>query len=297
MNGEVVEGLYKDSWRVRFEILNNPEVTIAIPFKDKVELLKKAIPSILEKTKYNNYEILLVDNQSQEEKTFRYLEEISKEGNIRVVKYDKPYHFGKIYNWVFEHTDSEYTLMLNNDIEVLSEEWLTSMLELCQLPEAGLVGARLYYPNGQIQHAGIVVGLGDSAGHAYRTLPGNTHGFDSPVVNIKNYLSVTSACSMIKSKLFKEVGGFDETLEPVLQDVDLGIKLYDSGYYNIYTPYAELVHYESVSRLKKNQVSDTKEDEKCGKILRDKWPKYLKDDPFYNENLSKEHEDFRLRTS
>jgi hypothetical protein len=102
---------------------------------------------------------------------------------------------------------------------------------------------------------------------------------------------------MIKSKLFKEVGGFDEQLEPVLQDVDLGIKLYDSGYYNIYTPYAELVHYESVSRLKKNEVSDKKEDEKCGKILRDKWPEYLKDDPFYNENLSKEHEDFRLRTN
>jgi O-antigen biosynthesis protein len=296
MKGEVVGGLYEGSWRVRYEIVNNPKVSIVIPFKDKVELLKTAIPSILEKTKYDNYEIVLVDNQSREEKTFSYLEEVSKDVRIRVIKYDKPYHFGKIYNWAVEQIDSEYILMLNNDIKVEGEGWLTSMLEICQLPEVGLVGSRLYYPDGRIQHAGIVVGLGSCAGHAYRTTPGHTHGFDSPVVNVKNYLSVTCACAMIKSSLFKEMGGFDESLEPVFQDVDLGIKLYDSGYYNVYTPYSELIHYESVSRLKKNQVSDTAQDEKCAKIIKDKWPEYFKSDPFYNSNLSKKHEDFRIRT-
>ena len=296
MKGGVVEGLYEGSWRVRYELVNNPKVSIVIPFKDKVELLKKAILSILEKTKYDNYEIVLVDNQSKEEKIFGYLDEITKDERIRVIKYDRPYHFGKLYNWAVEQIDSEYMLMLNNDIKVESEGWLTSMLEICQLPEVGLVGSRLYYPDGRIQHAGIVVGLGSCAGHAYRTVSGHTHGFDSPVVNIKNYLSVTCACAMIKSSLFKEMGGFDESLEPVFQDVDLGIKLYDSGYYNVYTPYSELVHYESVSRLKKNQVSDIKEDEKCANIIKNKWPKFFKQDPFYNINLSKKHEDFRIKT-
>lgn len=296
MDGEVVEGIYDGSWRVRYEIKGNPKVSIVIPFKDKVELLKKAVPSILEKTKYNNYEIVLVDNQSKEEKTFKYLGEISKDERVRVIKYDKPYHFGKIYNWAINQIDSEYILMLNNDIKVESEEWLISMLELCQLPEVGLVGGRLHYPDGRIQHAGIVVGLGNCAGHAYRTTPGHTHGFDSPVVNIKNYLSVTCACAMIKTKLFKEVGGFDERLEPVFQDVDLGINLYDRGYYNVYTPYSELIHYESVSRLKRGQINDTTEDEKCANILRSKWPQYFERDPFYNINLSTEHENFRIKT-
>ncbi len=296
LKGEVVEGLYEGAWRVRYEIVGNPKVSIVIPFKDKVELLKRAIPSILEKTKYDNYEIVLVGNQSKEEKTFGYLEEITKDERIMVVKYDLPYHFGKIYNWAVNQIDSEYMLMLNNDIKVQGEEWLKSMLEICQLPEVGLVGSRLYYPDGSIQHAGVVVGLGNSAGHAYRRASGHTHGFDSPVVNVKNYISVTCACAMIKTSLFKEMGGFDESLEPVFQDVDLGIKLYDSGYYNVYTPYSELIHYESVSRLKKNQVSDPQGDQKCSQILKNKWPGYINRDPFYNINLSKKHEDFRIRT-
>ena len=294
--GKVVKGIYEGSWRVRYEIKDNPKVSIAIPFKDKIELLQKVIPSIIEKTKYSNYEIVLVNNESKEDRTFEYLEEISKKENIRVINYDKPYHFGKLYNWVANEIDSEYLLMLNNDIEVLSEGWLTSMLEMCQLPEVGLVGAKLYYPDGSIQHAGIIVGLGDGAGHAYRALPGNTHGFDSPVVTIKNYISVTSACSMIKTQLFRDMGGFDEGLEPVFQDVDLGIKLYDEGYFNVYTPYAELIHYESVSRLKKNQINDEVKDRKCAAILKKKWPKYFGNDPFYNPNLSKNHEDFRIAT-
>jgi glycosyltransferase involved in cell wall biosynthesis len=295
LKGEVVQGLYDGSWRIRYEIKNNPKVSIVIPFKDKIELLKRAIPSILEKTKYNNYEIVLVDNQSKEEKTSKYLEEVSKDSRVRVIKYDKPYHFGKIYNWAVEQIGSEYMLMLNNDVEILSEGWLASMLELAQLPEVGLVGSRLYYPNGQIQHAGVIFGLGNSAGHVYRTLPGHVEGFDSPVVNIKNYLSVTAACAMVSVEKFKKVGGFDEELEPVLQDVDLGIKLYDNGFYNVYTPYSELIHYESMSRVKKGKVSDIEGDERCSKTIKHKWPEYFKNDPFYNINLSREHEDFRIK--
>lgn len=295
MEGKIVNGYYDGSWRVRYGIVGDPKVSIVIPFKDKIELLKKALPSILENTEYESYEIVLVDNQSREQKTIEYLKEISQNEKIRVLKYDKPYHFGKINNWAVDQIDSDHMLMLNNDIEVLNKGWLTSMLELSQLPEVGLVGAKLYYPNGQIQHAGIVLALGDSAGHAYRTLPGNTYGFDSPVVNIKNYISVTCACAMIKRDLFKRIGSFDEELEPVFQDVDLGIKLYDSGYYNVYTPYAELTHYESISRLGKKRISDVDGDSKCAKILREKWPQYFKGDPFYNVNLSKKHEDFRIR--
>lgn len=296
MKGSVESGYYDGSWRVRYEIIGNPKVSIVIPFKDKIELLKTAIPSILEKTLYENYEIILINNQSKEKETEEYLKEISKNNKIKILEYNQPYHFGKIYNWAVDQIDSEYMLLLNNDVDIVSEGWLTSMLEICQLPEVGLVGARLYYPNGQIQHAGIVLGLGNAAGHAYRTTPHHTQGFDSPVVNVKNYLAVTCACAIIKTKLFKDIGGFDEKLEPVFQDVDLGIKLFDKGYYNVYTPYAELIHYESISRLDKNMISDSIEDDKCAIMLKEKWPQYFKHDPFYNINLSNKHEDFRIKT-
>ncbi len=299
LKGEVIEGAFEGSWRVKFEIIGNPKVSIVIPTKDKVEYLKRAIDSIREHTKYSNYEIVVVDNRSVEEETLEYLKEIKRDG-VKVLEYDMPFHFGKLYNWASKQVDGEYMLILNNDIRVLNDGWLESMLEWCQLPEVGSVGAKLYYPNGKIQHAGVIVGAGGAAAHSHRLEDGESFGYNGALVNVRNYLAVTGACVMVKRDLFLDMNGFNEVFDPAYQDVDFGIRLFERGLYNVYTPYTELLHYESITRL------DTKNNEKLEKDtvnaekLRKRWPQYIEyiggRDPFYNDNLSYAHEDFRIRT-
>ena len=296
LKGKVEEGAYQGSWRVKFNIIGNPRVSIVIPTKDKVEYLKRAIESIQEHTKYTNYEIVIVNNRSEEKETMEYFKGISREKNIRVIDFNEPFHFGKLYNWAVKQIDGEYMLMLNNDIKVLNDGWLESMLEWCQLPEVGSVGAKLYYPNGKIQHAGVIVGAGGAAAHSHRLMDGDSFGYEGAIVNIRNYLAVTGACLMIKRKVFIDMKGFDTQFDPAYQDVDLGIRLYERGLYNVYTPYSELVHYESVSRFEDKGLES---DESNAEKLRKKWPQYIEcvggRDPFYNDNFSYAHEDFRVK--
>jgi O-antigen biosynthesis protein len=298
LGGEVVEGPFQGSWRVKFNIIGNPKVSIVIPTCDKIDYLKRAIESIKEKTKYDNYEIVVVNNRSKEEKTFEYFKEIEKEKSIKVINFDKPFHFGRLYNWASEQVDGEYMLLLNNDTKVLNEGWLTSMLEWCQLPEVGSVGAKLYYEDGKIQHAGVIVGAGGAAAHSHRLMDGDTFGYEGAVVNVRNYLAVTAACMMVKRETFVNMGGFDEQFDPAYQDVDFGIRLYEEGLFNVYNPYTELTHYESVTRFDDENKEKLEKDESNALKLRKKWPQYVEymggDDPFYNPNLSYSHEDFRL---
>ncbi len=299
LKGKVLEGSFEGSWRVKFNIINNPKVSIVIPTRDKVEYLRRAVESIKEHTKYSNYEVVIVNNRSEEKETREYFKEISKEKNVRVIDFDKPFHFGKLYNWVSKKIDGEYMLMLNNDIKVLSDGWLSSMLEWCQLPEVGCVGAKLYYPNGKIQHAGVIVGAGGAAAHSHRLMDGNSFGYEGALVNIRNYLALTGACLMIKRKVFIDIGGFDIQFDPAYQDVDLGIRLYERGLYNVYTPYTELIHYESISRFNSNEILER--DESNALRLRKKWPQYIEymggRDPFFNDNFSYAYEDFRIKTT
>ena len=300
LNAEVVEGAYQGAWRIKYKINNFPKVSIIIPFRDKVFYLKKCIKSILEKTKYNDYEIVLINNRSAKNSTLAYLETLSKLEKIKTLNYDKTFHFGKLNNWAVEHIDSEYVLFLNNDIEVINEGWLSAMLEYAQLPEVGEVGAKLLYPDGKIQHAGIGVGLGGAAAHPHRMLSGNGFGFQGWLVNPRNIIAVTAACMMIKRNLFLEIGGFDPQFDPAYQDVDFGIRLYEKGYWNIYTPYARLCHYESVTRFAKDYPDTLTKDAENAVKLRKKWPQYVGvdygADPFYSPNLSYDHEDMRFRT-
>ncbi len=298
LKGKVLEGSFEGSWRVKFSIVNNPKVSIVIPTRDKVEYLRRAVESIKEHTKYRNYEVVIVNNRSEEKETKEYFKEIGKERNIRVIDFDKPFHFGKLYNWVSKKIDGEYMLMLNNDIKVLNDGWLSSMLEWCQLPEVGCVGAKLYYPNGKIQHAGVIVGAGGAAAHSHRLMDGNSFGYEGALVNIRNYLALTGACLMIKRKLFIDIGGFDIQFDPAYQDVDLGIRLYERGLYNVYTPYSQLIHYESISRFEDKGLES---DEINAIKLRKKWPEYIEymggRDPFFNDNFSYAYEDFRIKTT
>lgn len=300
LKAEVIEGAFQGAWRIKYKINNSPKISIIIPFRDRVVYLEKCVKSILEKTTYDNYEIVLINNRSIKKSTLAYLEAISKMEKIKVLNYDEAFHFGKLNNWAVEHVDCEYVLLLNNDVEVINDEWLNAMLEYAQLPEIGEVGAKLLYPDGKIQHAGIGVGLGGAAAHPHRMLSGDGFGFQGWLVNPRNVIAVTAACMMIKRNLFLEIGGFDPQFDPAYQDVDFGVRLYEKGYWNIYTPYARLCHYESVTRFASDYTDTLTKDAENAVKLRKKWPQYVGvdfgADPFYSPNLSYDHEDMRFRT-
>jgi GT2 family glycosyltransferase len=242
---------------------------------------------------------VVVNNRSEEENSREYFREIEKEENIRVIDFSEPFHFGKLYNWGSKQVDGKYMLILNNDIKVRNEGWLESMLEWIQLPEVGSVGARLYYKDGRIQHAGVIVGAGGAAAHSHRLSNEDDFGYNGAIVNIRNYLAVTGACMLVERDVFIEMGGFDERFDPAYQDVDFGIRLFEKDLYNVYTPYSELTHYESVTRFDEKNKEKLEKDEVNAEKLRKKWPEYIEfmggDDPFFNENLSYAHEDFRLK--
>jgi len=287
-------GKHAGIFKTDIAVKGNPTVSILIAFRDKVEYLKTCVDSIKTFTEYSNYKIVLVDNQSSERETLEYLKEVVRDSRVSVIKYDKPFHFGKMYNWACAEVDTDYLVILNNDIEVICKSWLTKMLGYAQLSNVGYVGAKLLYPTRKVQHAGILVGHRGVAGHLQVLSDDTDDGYLSSLVTTKNYLALTGACLMISKKKFFEVNGFDESLDPAYQDVDLGIKLYEGGYYNVYMPDAKLIHYESVSRLDEMMSKDLVSDDINAKRLRAKWPKYMYDrrgnDPFYNPNLSYEDE-------
>ncbi len=299
LSAEVVEGAYQGAWRIKYKINGNPKVSIIIPFRDKVDYLDKCVMSILEKTLYSNYEIVLINNRSTQKETHSYLERVSKKENIKILNYDREFHFGKLNNWAVKQVDTDYVLFLNNDVEIINKEWMNAMLEFAQLPEVGEVGAKLVYPDGKIQHVGITVGLGGAAAHPNRMLD-DGFGFQGWLANPRNVMAVTAACMMIRRSLFLEMAGFDTELDPAYQDVDFGIRLYEKGYWNVYTPYARLYHYESVTRFARDYRDTLVEDAENAKKLRKKWPHYVGvdfgADPFYSPNLSYDHEDMRFRT-
>lgn len=304
LKAEVLNGRLPESFRVKYEIKDNPLVTIIIPTWNKKDFLKTCIDSIEKKTTYSNYELLIVDNRSDEPDALEYLKELSKKH--QVTKYNKPFNFSAINNFAVKKAKGEFILFLNNDIEVINEGWLSAMVEHIQREEVGAVGAKLLYPNGQIQHAGVILGVGNHgidgiAGHALKYTKGDQNDYTdlgvykNRVNMICNYSGVTAACLMTKKKIFKEVKGFNEKdLTVAFNDIDLCLKIREKGYRIVYTPYAELYHYESISRGAeddpKKQARFTKE---CNYML-DNWGTILRNDPFYNSNLTKVHEDYSL---
>ena len=256
--------------------------------KDMVSFLQRNLKSIEEKTDYKNYEIIIVDNNSQEKETHDYFRSLSKKGNIRVIEYKDKFNFSKINNFAVSQAKGDHILFLNNDIEVTSKGWLESMLEHSTREEVGAVGAKLVFPNNTIQHAGTVLGLGGVAGHSHKHLPSESNGYFGALNTIRNYSAVTAACLLIKKKLFEEVGGFDEIhLSVAFNDVDLCLKLKEKGYLIVYTPFAVLYHYESTSRGYDLNPSEIL-------AIKNKWGKILLSDPYYNPNLSLDSEDFRI---
>ena len=296
IEGEVLEGPSPGFYRVKYKIVGNPKVSIIIPIKDEGKYLQKCIQSILDKTEYSNYEILIVGNQSGGRQVFGYCEEMRSNRKISVAKYDEPFNYSKINNYAASLIDSEYMVFLDNDTEVISREWLTAMLEHVQRGEVAIAGGLLYYPNNTIRHAGVIIGIKGVAGYSYRHFSGANFGYFNRAKIIQNLSAVTGDCLMTKKSIFQEVGGFDEDFTVAFGDIDLCLKVREKGSLIVYTPYAELYYRES---LRGGQVS-TPENQAQFKNEREYFQKKWKDvlakgDPYYNSNLTVDREDFSIR--
>jgi len=300
VEGEVTEGLSPGRFYVKRHVIGNPKVSIIIPLRDQVKVLRRCVESLLKKTDYKNFEIVLVNNQSQEKETREYLKKLAKDPACKVLDYNKPFNFSAINNFAARWSKSEYLLFLNNDTEAISPEWLTAMMSQIQRDEVGAVGGKLIYPNGRIQHAGVVLGLG-IAGHAFKHFPEGNEGYMSMANTIRNFSAVTAACMLVKKSAFQEVGGFDEkNFTVAYNDVDLCLRLRKKGYLIVYTPYAKLYHYESLSRGNDEDLQHHNP-QKYQRVITErkhmlkKWKKWILNDPYYNPNLTRVREDFSLR--
>jgi O-antigen biosynthesis protein len=276
-------------YATRFDLRQRPLVSIIIPTRDKQRLLQTTLESIWSRTDYDNYEIIIIDNQSTAPDAVRYLASLPP--RCQVHQWSARFNYSALNNFGVQQSRGEQLLFLNNDMEVIQPDWLTAMLEHAQRPEVGAVGAKLLYADGRIQHAGVVVGINRVAANAFRSWPGEPIGNLRLADLTRDCSAVTGACMMISRRLFDEVGGFDENLRVVLNDVDLCLKIRQRGYLVVYTPHALLYHYEGSSRGRLHPPPDEK-------VFEQRWKEFLdRGDPFYNPNLSNRYDDWRIKTA
>ncbi|MDR7194156.1 glycosyltransferase family 2 protein [Luteimonas terrae] len=263
-----------------------PRVSLLIPTRDRVDLLRQCVDSILQRTAYRNYEIVIVDNGSVEPDTLDYFKRITRQSNVRVLAYDAPFNYSKINNFGAEHSEGEIIGLLNNDVEVISPHWLTEMVSHANRIEIGVVGAMLYYPNDTIQHAGVVLGIGGVAGHSYVGMPRGYPGDKHRAGLVQSVSAVTAACALVRRSVFEEVGGLDEELVVAFNDVDFCIRVREAGYRNLWTPFAELYHHESATRGYENTHEKIERFKREERFMKSRWGRALAQDPYYNVNFS-----------
>jgi len=272
-----------------------PLVSLIIPTRDQVEVLKKCIESIQAKTDYPNYEVLVLDNQSQDESTLAYLASLTHDRRFSVIKYDAPFNYSAINNYAVKLARGEIIGLVNNDIEVINSDWLSEMVSHVLRPEIGAVGAKLLYGNGKIQHAGVILGMGGLAGHAHKFTNGLESGYFGRSNLTQTLSAVTAACLLVRKEVYEQVGGLDEkNLTVAFNDVDFCLKVREAGYRNIYTPYATLYHHESISRGQENSPEKQARFLSEVTFMQKKWGDKIKVDPYYNPNLTLTAEDFSL---
>jgi GT2 family glycosyltransferase len=290
--GEVIDGLGSPyRYRVKRAIKGEPLVSILIPTRNNRKFLKTCLESLASST-YKQFEVLVLDNDSDEPETLAYLEDVRS--IHRVLPYRHPFDFARINNFGAAAARGEYLVLLNDDTSVIEPTWIEAMLEHAQRPEVGAVGAKLLFPGGELQHAGVVVGISRRAGHAFWGFPGDHPGYWDFARVIRNYSAVTAACLMTRKAVFDEVGGFDEAFAISYNDVDLCLRMRAKGYLVVYTPYAVLYHYQSASRGPYDPVSDKKFED----LLEERWGGFMdKGDPYYNPNLTLDRFDFGIRDS
>jgi GT2 family glycosyltransferase len=285
----------------RFQVLpplSTPSVTIIIPTRNKLSYLKQCVESILRLTTYNNYNILIVDNGSDDPATLLYLENISLEcSKIEVIKDSRPFNYAAMMNSAVEVANGDWVALLNNDTEIISPDWLTEMVGLSMLEGVGAVGAKLWYKNKTLQHGGIILGLGEDkvAGHMHHLLPEGNFGYFGRAYITQELSAVSAACLVVKKQVYKEVNGFDEdNLSIAFNDVDFCLKLKMAGYRNLWAPYAELYHYESISRGSDQSQESRARYEREVNYMKKKYGDLLLNDSAYSPNLSLDFSDFSM---
>ncbi|WP_160315532.1 glycosyltransferase family 2 protein [Thermincola ferriacetica] len=275
-------------YATRLGIKEKEKISIIIPTKDNGKILQGCLESILEKSSYDNYEILIIDNGSTDESTLIFLADIKKFDKIRVLSYLKEFNYPLVNNFGAANAAGKHLVFLNDDTKVISSDWLEALLEYSQMQEVGAVGALLLFPNGLIQHAGIVIGMRGSASHAFYKYEADKPGYLNLIQCVRNVSAVTAACMMIKAETFAKVGGFDPRFRLGMNDVDLCLRLLKMGLYNVYTPYAKLIHYESLTR---NEYVDDNEIEMFKRLHCE----FISNgDPYYHPELSLERNDYSL---
>lgn len=272
-----------------------PRVSLIIPTRDGTEVLATCIRSIREKTEYPDYEIIIVDNGSVQDETKRLFAEFARDPAIRIMPYPGAFNFSAINNTAVREATGTIIGLINNDIEVTQPEWLTEMVAHAMWPDIGCVGAKLLYPDGRIQHGGVVLGLYGVAGHAHRFARRNDPGYLGRLRRVQNVSAVTAACLVVRKPVFDQVGGLDENLAVAFNDVDFCLKVRAAGYRNLWTPFAELIHHESASRG--SDFTPTKATRFAGEydIMQRRWGEQLLNDPYYSPHLTYDAEDFSLR--
>ncbi len=291
INAHVEDGVGITNYRVRYLLRSNPEVSIIIPFKDKYKVLEKCIDSIIQKSSYKNYELILISNNSTEKKLFDYLDRIESMSRIKIFHYNHPFNYSAINNFGVRNSNGEVLLFLNNDTEVITDDWIEAMLEHAMRKEIGAVGCKLLYPDNTIQHAGVVIGLTGFAGHVFSKMPDDAYTNFGSVDFVRNYLAVTGACMMMRREVFEELNGFDERFTLCGSDVEICLRLIQKGYRIVYTPFAKLYHHEALTRGGDIPPQDFR-------LSWDVYQKYINEqDPYYNPNLTRLKTDCSLKTN
>ena len=283
-------------YRVIYELKDSPKVSIIIPNKDNVSLLRKCISSILGKTTYKNYEIIIVENNSIEDATFGFYEELKRYDNINIVYWEKKgFNFSELCNFGVQYANGQQLMFLNNDIIIISPNWIEEMLMYSQRSDVGAVGAKLYYLNGSIQHAGMILGMGGVTGHIYHGASNDAIGYMGKLQIVQNMSLVTAACMMIRKQIFEDVGCFAPEFPTSFNDVDLCLKLRKAGYLIVWTPYAEAYHLESKSRGYNTNPKRKLRLSQDIILFKERWGKELAaGDPYYNKNFSLDKTDYSL---
>ena len=292
----VVDGAHFTLYRVRYEIIGNPKISILIPNRDHAIDLEVCVKSIIEKSTYQNFEILILENNSEFETLDFYKVLEKKDSRIRVIYCKLGFNYSALNNYGVKYAKGEYFLFLNNDTEIITENWMQEMLMYAQRDDVGAVGAKLYFKDDTVQHAGVFLRIGGIGGHGHKYIPRTNLGYAGRAAIVQNVSAVTAACMMVSKKDFLSVGGFDEDLRVSFNDVDFCLRLRENGYLNIFTPYAELYHYESKSRGGVDNPQKYVEFSYEIDFMEKRWKDiFKKGDPYYNKNLTLRDETFGVR--
>ncbi|MDD3338042.1 MAG: glycosyltransferase family 2 protein [Lachnospiraceae bacterium] len=294
--GKVTETVNLGRYRTQYAVREKSLISIIIPNKDHIDDLKQCLESIWDKSTYDNYEILIVENNSTEEETFAYYKELEQREDVRVIRWEKGFNYASINNFAVDQAKGDYILFLNNDVQIITPDWLEEMLGYCQRGDVGAVGAKLYYPDDTVQHAGVIIGLGGVAGHVFAGTPKSEPGYAARLICAHDLTAVTAACMMMPRKVFQDINGFDEGFQVAFNDVDLCMRIHEAGKLVVFDPYVELYHYESKSRGYEKTPEQLARFKGEVERFEKKWPEILiYGDPYYNANLTLKNGNCSLR--